>query len=545
MLIRGLCLQLAFALAVIAQDKASLRVDEILKQWNKPESPGAAVAVIRNGELVFQKGYGTANLEYGIPITPQTVFHVASVSKQFTAMALVLLEADGKLSLEDDIHKYLPELPDYGKPITIRNLLQHTGGIRDQWQTLAIAGWRLDDVITQDQILRILFRQKELNFAPGTEHLYSNGGYTLAAEIVSRAAGNPFPQFCEDRIFKPLGMSRTHFHQDHKRIVKDRAYSYSPAGSGWEASPLNYANVGATSLFTTAPDLARWLDNFRDPKLGGHAAVDLLQEQAVLSNGKKVDYALGVSVGSYRGLKTLSHGGGDAGYRSFVVWFPELRLGIAVAGNASNFDSGGTAYKVAAVFAEDKMGPQTDKTKLARQPITVEQTMLDRYAGLYRMASGMMLEFESKGGNLQAAPPGQPKLLLKTVAPNRFYAEQLDAEIEFTPKTATSMSIKVIQGDSSMDGERMVIEPFNATELPEYAGAYWSDEVESLYTMVVRQGKLIANHIRYGEIALRPLARDQFVGSQWFTQDVRFTRHGSGHVNGVILGVAASEACAS
>jgi hypothetical protein len=303
--------------------------------------------------------------------------------------------------------------------------------------------------------------------------------------------------------------------------------------------------VGATSLFTTAPDLARWLDNFGNPKVGGHAAVDRLQEQAVLSSGKKIDYALGVSLGNYRGLKTLSHGGGDAGYCSFVVWFPELRLGIAVAGNASNFDSGGTAYKVAAVFAGDKVGAQPDKTKTAHQPIAVEQMMLDRYAGLYRMASGVMLEFESKGGNLQGAPPGQPKLLLKAVAPNRFYAEQPDAEIEFTPKAVTGMSIKMIQGDSAMEGERMVIEPFNAAELPEYAGAYWSDEVESLYTMVVREGKLIANHIRHGEIVLRPLARDQFVGSQWFMQDIRFTRDGSGHVNGSYSAVAASEACAS
>jgi hypothetical protein len=289
-------------------------------------------------------------------------------------------------------------------------------------------------------------------------------------------------------------------------------------------------------LFTTAPDLVHWLDNFRDPKVGGNPAVDRLQEQAVLSNGKKIDYALGLSVGSYRGLKTVSHGGGDAGYRSFVVWFPELRLGVAVAGNACNFDSGGTAYKVAAVFAGDKMGPEPAKP--VRQQITMERVTLDRYTGLYRMGSGMMLEFETKDGNLQGAPLGQPKLLLKPLAPNRFYAEQLgtDAEIEFTPKAASGMFVSLKHGDNSIEGERMTTEPFNPAELPQYVGGYWSDELETLYTMILRDGKPIANHIRHGEITLKPLARDQFIGGEWFMQDVRFTRDASGHVNGVILG---------
>lgn len=215
-------------------------------------------------------------------------------------MSIVLLEQDGKLSLEDDVHKYLPELADYGYRVTIRNLLQHTSGVRDQWQTLALAGWRLDDVITQKQILRMLFRQRELNFEPGTKNLYSNGGYTLLAEVVARVSCAPFPEFCDRRIFRPLGMSHTHFHDDHRRVVHDRAYSYEKATDGYQASPLNYANVGATSLFTTAPDLVRWLDNFRDPKVGGPGAVTRLQEQAVL-NGKKIDYALGISIGRIGG----------------------------------------------------------------------------------------------------------------------------------------------------------------------------------------------------------------------------------------------------
>src|ERR1041385_8799301 len=181
---KGSALLAALVYCAAAQENPDKRIDEIFATWNRADSPGASVAVVRDGKLIFQKGYGKATLEFDVPISPETIFHVASVSKQFTAMSIVLLEQDGKLSIDDEVHKYLPELADYGHRITIRNLLQHTSGLRDQWQTLALAGWRLDDVITQKQILRIMFRQKELNFEPGSRHLYCNGGYTLAAEIV-------------------------------------------------------------------------------------------------------------------------------------------------------------------------------------------------------------------------------------------------------------------------------------------------------------------------------------------------------------------------
>ena len=355
-------------MAFCSEADCSGRIDSIFQEWSKPGSPGAQVAVIQHGKLVYQKGYGRASLEYDIPVTTETIYHVASVSKQFTAMALALLEQDGKLSLEDDVHKYLPELPEYGHTVTIRQLLQHTSGVRDQWQTLALAGWRLDDVITQEQILRVLFRQKELNFPPGTKHVYSNGGYTLAAEIVARVSGKPFPAFCQERIFRPLEMTYTHFHQDLRQLVPNRAYSYEKTDGGYQALPLNYANVGATSLFTTASDLVRWLDNFREPKVGGGAAIERLQEKAVLSNGEKVDYGLGISLGRYRGLKTISHGGGDAGYRSFVLWFPEEELGVAVVSGLASFDSGGTANKVADVFLADKTSPEPAKPASESSP---------------------------------------------------------------------------------------------------------------------------------------------------------------------------------
>jgi CubicO group peptidase (beta-lactamase class C family) len=446
-------------ITLFAQEDPAKRLDGIFQPWSKPGTPGAAVSVIQHGKLVCEKGYGLANLEYDIPVTPQTVYHVASVSKQFTAMALVLLEQEGKLSLNDDLHKYLPELPDYGHKITLRQLLQHTSGIRDQWQTLGLAGWRLDDVITQQQILRVLFRQKELNFVPGTRHLYSNGGYTLAAEVVARVSEQRFPDFCQERIFGPLAMTRTHFHDDHRRIVHDRAYSYEKSGTSFRALPLNYANVGATSLFTTASDLARWLDNFRDPKVGGPTAIGRLQEQAVLADGKRIDYALGLAIGSYCGLKTISHGGGDAGYRSFVLWFPEQELGVAVVSGLASFDSAGTAKKVAEVFLGDKL------TSEATNP-----------------------------------PPA------------------------------------VRQGSSTNRGERTTPATVEVADLEQYRGSYWSEELETQYTITPKGHKLIAAHIRHGEIRLLPAGGDRFTTTEWFMPEVSFLRDASNRVSGVTLG---------
>lgn len=526
---------------LLAQEDYTNRLDEIFKTWSKAGSPGASVAVMQHGRLVFAKGYGLANLEYDIPVTPETVYHVASVSKQFTAMALVLLEQDGKLSLEDDVHKYLPELPDYGHPVTLRQLLQHTSGIRDQWQTLAIAGWRLDDVITQEQIRRLLFRQKELNFAPGTKHLYSNGGYTLAAEVVSRVSGKPFPAFCQERIFGPLGMTRTHFHDDHRRIVHDRAYSYEKTAYGYQALPLNYANVGATSLFTTASDLVRWLDNFREPKVGWRAAVERLQEKAVLADGKKIDYALGLSIAELRGHKTISHGGGDAGYRSFVLWFPETELGVAVVSGLASFDSGGTAYKVAQVFLGEKTAPEETKPsppapEKPRQFITLAPGVLDQYVGHYKTEVGLEADVRREGGKLIGEVPGSGPQELRPVATNRFVLEQASGELEFLVEKEGPLRLKFTQEGTTIKGERTALVPQKATGLEQYQGTYWSDELETEYTIRSKDGKLTAEHIHHGEIPLFPAGKDRFTTREWFMPEVKFLRDGTNSVSGLTLG---------
>jgi CubicO group peptidase (beta-lactamase class C family) len=249
-----------------------------------PDGPGGVVAVVRGGEIGFSAGYGLANVEYSVPNSISTPYHMASVSKQFTAFAIVVLSREGKLGLDDDVRKHLPEVPDFGHTITLRHLLNHTSGIRDHWTLWAMSGGRMDDVIRQEDLMRLVARQRDLNFEPGAEFLYSNTGYLLLSEVVTKVGGRPFGEWMKVNVFDPLGMTSTQIYDDHERLVPGRAYSYRYSEDGLSKAVLSYANSGATSLFTTAEDLARWLLNFRTGQVGGQEAIDLLQVPGVLND---------------------------------------------------------------------------------------------------------------------------------------------------------------------------------------------------------------------------------------------------------------------
>jgi CubicO group peptidase (beta-lactamase class C family) len=324
--------------------------------------------------------------------TPNTVYHMASVSKQFTAFAILLLANEGKLSLDDDIRKHLPELHDFGTPVTIRHLIHHTSGIRDQWTLWAMAGGRMDDVITHNDLMNLMRRQRELNFTPGAEHLYSNAGYTLLSEIVARVAKQPFGEFMKQKVFDPLGMKHTQVYDDHERLVKGRADSYRRNPNGhWSKAVLSYANRGATSLFSTAPDLALWLDNFRTGKVGGMRTIQQMQERGVLNKGDTISYAIGVVIAKDRGLQTIAHGGADAGFRTSIAYYPELETGIIVLGNEGNMNTFQVSSDVAEAFIGDRMiqpQPNTNTPSPAPSPSpappwTPNADELQAYVGIY------------------------------------------------------------------------------------------------------------------------------------------------------------------
>ena len=521
-----------------AQETSEARVDKLFAEWDKWDSPGASIAVFKDGSIIYKRGYGSAQLEYNVPITPSTIFHIASVSKQFTAFAVALLVSRGKLSWDDEVRKHIPEVPNFGKPITLRHLVHHTSGLRDQWEALSIAGWRLDDVITKEHILKIVSHQKELNFNPGEEHVYCNTGFTLLAEVVARITGQSFPKWTEENIFKPLGMSNTHFHDDHEMIVKNMAYSYAPKeGGGFKKSVLSYANVGATSLFTTVEDLTRWIQNFFDARVGGPGVIQQMQEQGVLNNGKKIDYAFGLIIAPYRGLKTVSHSGGDAGYRSHVVWFPDQGFGVAVLCNLGTMNPGGLALRVADIYLADKLAPENPKTPEAPQKAPkINPAVYDSYAGKYQLKDGPIITITREENQLMGEVSGMPKFEFVPESETAFSLKILGAKIAFErDKTGKVTQFILKQGNNEIPAKRLEPPVLKAEELERYAGDYYSEELGTTYTFAVQGGKLIAQHRRNEDTALTPIEQDKFAGDRWYLRSILFTRDKNKKIVGFLL----------
>ncbi|MGH7568308.1 MAG: serine hydrolase domain-containing protein [Gemmatimonadales bacterium] len=340
-----------------AQDSLTARVDRLFEAWDRPASPGCALAVIRAGRIVYQRGYGRANLEHDIPIAPSTVFYVGSVSKQFTAAAVALLAQDGRVSLDDDVRRYIPELPVYGRPITIRQLIHHTSGLRDYYALRVLAGLPADGVFGDGDVLEILARQRALNFEPGAEHLYSNSGYFLLSVIVRRVTGQTLRQVAEARIFLPLGMAHTHFHDDHAMVVPGRASAYRPDSGGYRLSVPNFDVVGAGGLLTTVEDFLLWDRNFYEGTVGGRALIDQLVTPGHLNDGTALRYAFGLTVDAYRGRRIVDHTGSYGGYVADVLRFPDLRFSVACFCNSSGIQPSRLARQVADIYLAEQLGP--------------------------------------------------------------------------------------------------------------------------------------------------------------------------------------------
>jgi CubicO group peptidase (beta-lactamase class C family) len=333
------------------RDDAWGKIDQLFHPFQSGLSGGIAIGVVEKGKMIWSKGYGLANLEYQIPVSPHTAFHIASVSKQFAGYALASLHDQGKLSLDEPVQKYLPELQ-HLPSFSIRQMLNHTSGLRDQWIVAALAGWRMDDVITQQQLLKLIFRQKALNFTPGSQYHYSNSNYSLAAEIVQRVTGQSLRQWTSQHVFTPLNMRQTFFYDDHEEIVPQRSYSYDDRSGVVKKSVLSFANTGATSLFTTVHDFVKWMPNFTQPTVGNARIFEELTRPGVLNDGTVIRYALGVAVGEYKGLKTIDHSGVDAGYRSFMLVFPEKELGIIILSNQASANPGALARQIADIYLD-------------------------------------------------------------------------------------------------------------------------------------------------------------------------------------------------
>jgi CubicO group peptidase (beta-lactamase class C family) len=484
---------------------AVAQVDKLFARYETTESPGCAVGVAVGGMPVLSRAYGMADIEQEQPASPETVFEAGSVSKQFTAAAVLLLAQQGKLSLDDPVRKYVPELPDYGRPITIRHALTHTSGLRDWGSVVAAAGWpRTSRVHTHAHVLDVASRQRALNFQPGSQFSYCNTGYNLAAILVSRVSGMPFAEFTRREIFEPLGMTRTTWRDDYTRIVKGRATAYAPVPGGWRID-MPFENVhGNGGLPTTVGDLLKWNENFVHAKVGGPAFVAAQQQQMRLNDGSEIEYAAGLYVTEFRGVREVSHSGSTAGYRAFLARYPEQGLSVAALCNAADANATRLAQQIAAIYLGDR-------ARLAPRPraITLDPEILSRRAGLYEdERTGGVLRLIAANGQLRLGG-GRP---LQPLTPTSFAMGDEGVRVEFTvdaDQRATGFRVIVPRSRDERYVARRPVVP-SASDLQAYVGRYTSEEAETELVAAVEGNTLVLRQRPDRVQALAPAWADVF-----------------------------------
>ncbi len=488
--------------------------------------PGCAAAVSVNGESVFEKAFGLADMEFNVSNTPQTIFESGSVAKQFTAAAIVLLQQDGKLSLDDPVRKYIPELPDYGKPITIRHLLNHTSGIRDWGSVMALTGaGRGDRVITQDIALDVIIHQRALNYTPGAEYSYTNSGYNLLAVIIERVSKQKFPQFVTERLFKPIGMNNSSIRDDYTRIVPGRAQAYSRQGTAPWRLNMPFMNVyGNGGMLTTVGDWIKW-NAMLDSKSLGAPLVDALETQGVLNDGRKIAYALGLEVAKYKGMKDVSHGGATAGYQTFLARYPDNKVSVAVMCNGTSPSAGA----IAAGITDEIFGPYpaTPPAEAAK----VSDDELKKFVGLWRHEkthAPARFMFENGVSRFSGAR-------LTPMGGGQFTAG--DSKLKITlDKDGKPVSAEFIDSDGEVS--RFAPEQQwtpTPEQLASFQGDWFSEEAEARLTFAVEGDKSFIKQRPSTSLSMQPLYKDHFLvqgNIVWFTHDK------NGKVDGMHVGTS-------
>jgi len=458
------------------------------------------------------------------------------VSKQFTAYCLVLLANQGKLKLEDDVRKYLLWFPNMQSKITIHNILNHTSGIRDQWQLLAIAGTRLEDLITQEHIIKMLNEQRTLNFKPGEQYSYSNSGYTMAAEIIGTVTKHTLRQYSDSVIFRPLGMHNTFFHDDFQEIIRNRSYSYSNLGNNsYINSILNYANVGATSLYSNVMDMSKWIMNFYDPRAGNQRDIDLLTRRSRLNDSTELNYGLGIELMPYKGWRQFSHSGADAGYRSNISVFPDLKMGFIVLSNVADSDPVGKTQAIADLFINDTtMTNQTlmKETMDSSQAILKDTLSIQKFLGHYMSDDGMPVSLKLKNKKLYYQLYNETKLLVNDSSST--FSVYGSPEIKFV--------LGMQQADTTVDilysNLYFHLTKYNRNRkldnrfLKLYTGSYYCQELDTRYDIVLKDNQLWLTHSKYNRTRLILINDDLLSNDFWWMHKLNVMRNHTGMITG-------------
>ena len=512
------------------------QIDRIFERWDRGGTPGCAVGVSERGSVVYTRGYGMANLEYRIQIKPETIFESGSVAKQFTSAAIALLASEGKLSRQDPVRKYVPELPDFGTPITIQHFLNHTSGLRSQWPMLSLAGRPPGLAVhTVDEILELVSQYKELNFKPGDEYLYNNTGFTLLGVIVQRVSGKSLNDFTQERLFKPLGMRHTQWRDDFTKVVPDRATAYRAVQGVQFRTNMSLTNViGNGGLLTTVGDLLIWNENLDRPRVGGQAMVDEMQKRGRLNDGFENEYAQGLTVTDYRGVREVSHGGSTAGYQTFLARWPDERLSVAVLCNTTGTNPGAYAHQVA-----DLLLAGTLKAASVPKPVDVPAGALEQVAGLYRERSTdavLRVAWDNDKKTLRAGgqalvPTGAGLLSIGDGSRTMSVVSGTDGVNPAWPASGPAVGLIDRDGPSkprTWDREQ----PFVPTpaQLVGFAGEYFCEELGVTYTFYIDGDSLKVRFRPAQRFTLTPVFQDAFEANG---NIIRFTRNAAGAVDGL------------
>jgi CubicO group peptidase (beta-lactamase class C family) len=515
---------IASCATALAAQTVPQRVDQVFSAYNR-NTPGCALGVIRDGTFVYRKGYGTASLELGVPLSAQSVFYMGSVSKQFTAASVVLAAEQGLLALDDDIRKYIPELPNYGETVTLRQMLHHTSGFRDFLGLLELSGRSVADRHSTDELIDLIARQKALNFKPGAEYLYSNTNYLLLGEVIRRVTKKPLSVFAAENIFRPLGMTHTRFYDDRTVVVPDRVPAYGPGSNGgfqvgWST---NFDIVGAGGLMSSVNDLLLWDQNFYKNRLGDSSFLREMQTRGVLNDGSQINYALGLEIGSYRGLSVVEHNGALMGYRTEILRFPEQRFTVLCLCNLANADPTALAHHVADIYLERSLQP------IAAEPKSVGSAVdISRFAGKYfNPVSHAAISFAAAGDHLAWG-----KRPLRRIGDSRFQRPG-GATFDFDG-TGEAMRVTASQDNQTiLVANKMGAISVTERDLADYAGTYESTELDATYQLSVDGGQLTLRNRWNPKLTLAPLVRDEFDTEGLGT--LVFRRDANGRISGLSL----------
>ena len=515
----------------------SQKIEHSINSTFKPfaNGPGLGLGIVADGKLIINKNFGLANLDYRIPMSDSTVFSIASVSKEFTAYCILLLEKQGKLSFNDEVHKFLPQLPVYPGSIFISDLLHHTSGLRDYIELLALGGWGSEDIMTLDNVLEVVYRQKGLNFLPHIKYHYSNTNYLLLGEIVKKITGQSLAQYAKENIFEPLHMNKTTFNESFRNTVPNLAISYRSAGNNnFRRIINNYAFTGPAGVYSTVPDLAKWITHI----INLYRQNDPLYQKMIMLEKLPADainnYACGFFISSkYKNIPMMYHDGYDVAYRAYMACFPSAGLGFVLLSNNDAVNPKYYGAMISDMLLKNKVQADTTTTwREVKEGIKTSSEERKRLTGTYEMEEGFVFEIKEDKNVLNVVLDGEA-FRLHPQSNGEWSVKEFDYNIIFNSGNAKGAIL--VRGNGEIKkGHRVELATLTKENAAKYVGKYYSEEVSQVYEIKIINGKLTVSHFKQGEYEMTPYKKDVFRSGVGFFDSIRFERSAKGEVIGFV-----------